>query len=114
MHLVINALAERGTPSGYGTVRVADRSSLLAVFVTNSLGVGLVGQVDKLLVADPEFARDLAEAYESVAWQCLLSSRVTRAMAVGVRTGELSAAELAAIPCRRLPRSTRRCISWMR
>jgi hypothetical protein len=68
MHLVINALAERGTPSGYGTVRVADLSSFLAVFVTNSLGVALVGQVDELLVADPEFARDLAEAYESVAW----------------------------------------------
>jgi branched-subunit amino acid aminotransferase/4-amino-4-deoxychorismate lyase len=69
MQLVAGALARRGTPSRRGTVRIADLSSFRAVFVTNSLGVAAVGQVDdQVLTADPDFIRDLAEAYDSVPW----------------------------------------------
>ena len=69
MQLVIVALAGRGTPSRRGTVRIADLASFRAAFVTNSLGVAPVGQVDDLaLSADPDFIRDLTEAYDSVAW----------------------------------------------
>lgn len=69
MQLAASALAGRGTPSRRGTVRIADLSSFRAVFVTNSLGLASVGQVDdQVLTADPGFIRDLTEAYDSVPW----------------------------------------------
>jgi branched-subunit amino acid aminotransferase/4-amino-4-deoxychorismate lyase len=69
MQLVTSVLARRGTPSRHDTVRIADVPSFRAVFVTNSLGVAPVGQVDnQVLAADPEFIRNLTEAYESVPW----------------------------------------------
>jgi branched-subunit amino acid aminotransferase/4-amino-4-deoxychorismate lyase len=69
MQLVISALAGRGTPSRHGTVRITDLASFRAVFVTNSLGVASVGQVDdQFLPADPEFIANLTQAYESVPW----------------------------------------------
>jgi len=69
MQLVAGALAERGIPSRSDTVLLADLLSFRSVFVTNSLGVAPVTQVDdQLLRTDPEFSRNLAEAYESVPW----------------------------------------------
>jgi branched-subunit amino acid aminotransferase/4-amino-4-deoxychorismate lyase len=69
MQLVISALDRHGTPSRRSTVRIADLSSFQAVFVTNSLGVAPVGQVDdQVLTVDPDFIRDLAKAYDSVPW----------------------------------------------
>lgn len=69
MQLVARMLAERGTPSRHDMVRIADLPSFQAVFVTNSLGVASVRQVDdQFLAADPEFTRNLTEAYESVPW----------------------------------------------
>jgi branched-subunit amino acid aminotransferase/4-amino-4-deoxychorismate lyase len=69
MQLVARALAERGIPSRSGMVHLADLLSFRAVFVTNSLGVAPVTQVDdQVLAEDPEFIRGLSEAYESVPW----------------------------------------------
>jgi hypothetical protein len=69
MQLVTRALAERGMPSRLAPVRIADLSSFQAAFVTNSLGVVPVGQVDEEpLHADPKFTRALADANESVPW----------------------------------------------
>lgn len=69
MQLVADALARHGTPSRRDTVRIADLSSFRATFVTNSLGVAPVSQVDdQVLTADPGFVRALAEAYDSVPW----------------------------------------------
>jgi branched-subunit amino acid aminotransferase/4-amino-4-deoxychorismate lyase len=69
MQLVIEALAERGVPSRHDQVRVADLHSFRSVFVTNSLGVAPVGQVDdQILATDAEFTQSLTEAYESVPW----------------------------------------------
>lgn len=69
MRLVTAALAGRGTPSRHDMVRLADLPSFRAVFVTNSLGVAAVSQVDDyVLPADPGFIRTLAEAYEAVPW----------------------------------------------
>ena len=69
MQLVTGALAERGIPSRPDAVRLADLPSFRSAFVTNSLGVAPVAQVDdQLLPTDPEFARTLTEAYESVPW----------------------------------------------
>jgi branched-subunit amino acid aminotransferase/4-amino-4-deoxychorismate lyase len=69
MQLAAGALAERGIPSRSGLVRLTDLLSFRSVFVTNSLGVVPVTQVDdQLLRTDPEFSRNLAEAYESVPW----------------------------------------------
>jgi branched-subunit amino acid aminotransferase/4-amino-4-deoxychorismate lyase len=69
MQLVTGALAEGGIPSRPDTVRLADLLSFRSAFVTNSLGVAPVAQVDdQLLPADPEFTRTLTEAYESVPW----------------------------------------------
>jgi len=69
MQPVTVALARRGTPSRHGTVRLADLPSFRAVFVTNSLDVAPVSQVDDyVLPADPVFSRTLAEAYEAVPW----------------------------------------------
>jgi branched-subunit amino acid aminotransferase/4-amino-4-deoxychorismate lyase len=69
MQLVTRALAERGTPSRQDTVRLADLLSFRSAFVTNSLGVAPVGQVDdQILRTDPAFTRRLAEAYEAVPW----------------------------------------------
>ena len=69
MQLVTGALAGHGTPARHAAVRIADLPSFRAVFVTNSLGVAPVGQVDDLVLpADPDFIRDLTEAYDSVPW----------------------------------------------
>jgi len=69
MQLVSAALAERGIPSRRETVRVADLPSFRSVFLTNSLGVAPVGQVDdQVLSPDPGLIRDVADAYESVPW----------------------------------------------
>jgi branched-subunit amino acid aminotransferase/4-amino-4-deoxychorismate lyase len=69
MQLVTVALAGRGMPSRHATVRLADLPSFRAVFVTNSLGVAPVGQVDDhVLPADPGFIRTLTEAYAAVPW----------------------------------------------
>jgi branched-subunit amino acid aminotransferase/4-amino-4-deoxychorismate lyase len=69
MQLVTRALAERGVPSRRATVRLIDLLSFRSAFVTNSLGVAPVGQVDdQPLPTGPEFTRDLSEAYESVPW----------------------------------------------
>jgi branched-subunit amino acid aminotransferase/4-amino-4-deoxychorismate lyase len=69
MQLVTQALAGRGIPSRHDTVRIADLASFRSAFVTNSLGVVPVEQVDdQTLPADPEFIRNLASAYESVPW----------------------------------------------
>jgi branched-subunit amino acid aminotransferase/4-amino-4-deoxychorismate lyase len=69
MQLVSAALAERGIPSRRRTVRVADLSSFRSVFLTNSLGVAPVRQVDdQTLALDPGFTRDVLDAYESVPW----------------------------------------------
>jgi branched-subunit amino acid aminotransferase/4-amino-4-deoxychorismate lyase len=69
MQLVTRALAERGIPSRHDVVHIADLPSFRSAFVTNSLGVAPVEQVDdQTLPADPEFIRNLAEAYQSVPW----------------------------------------------
>ena len=69
MQLVTAALAERGLPSRQDTVRLADLLSFRSAFVTNSLGVAPVGQVDdQPLPTDAEFTRNLTQAYESVPW----------------------------------------------
>lgn len=69
MQLVISVLDRHGTPSRRDTVRVAGLSSFRAAFVTNSLGVAPVRQIDdQVLGVDPDFIRDLAEAYDSVPW----------------------------------------------
>jgi branched-subunit amino acid aminotransferase/4-amino-4-deoxychorismate lyase len=69
MQLVSAALAERGIPSRRETTRVADLPSFRSVFLTNSLGVTPVRQVDdKILSLDPGFTRDVVDAYESVPW----------------------------------------------
>lgn len=69
MQLVARALAERGIPSRHDAVRVADLLSFRCAFVTNSLGVAPVTQVDdQFLTVDPEFTQTLAEAYEDVPW----------------------------------------------
>lgn len=70
MQLVADALARRGTPSRRSTVRMADLPSFRAAFVTNSLGVAPVSQIDdQALAEDPGFIRSLTEAYESVPWE---------------------------------------------
>lgn len=72
MQLLTRALAERGTPSHQETVRLADLLSYRSAFVTNSLGVAPVSQVDaQTLPADPAFSKRLTEAYESVPWDPL-------------------------------------------
>jgi branched-subunit amino acid aminotransferase/4-amino-4-deoxychorismate lyase len=69
MQLVATALAERGVPCRNDTVRVADLRSFRSVFLTNSLGVAPVGQVDdQVLASDAGFIQRLAEAQESVPW----------------------------------------------
>jgi len=69
MQLVSTALAERGIPSRRNTIRVADLPSFRSVFLTNSLGVAPVRQVDEqILFIDPGFTRDVVDAYESVPW----------------------------------------------
>lgn len=69
MQLVTAALAERGTPCRHSEVRLSDLPSFRAVFVTNSLGVAPVSQVDDYaLPADPAFIRTLTAAYEAVPW----------------------------------------------
>ena len=69
MQLVIKALAERGVPSRHDAVHITDLRSFRSVFVTNSLGVVPVGQVDdQLLATDAEFIQNLTQAYESVPW----------------------------------------------
>jgi branched-subunit amino acid aminotransferase/4-amino-4-deoxychorismate lyase len=69
MQLVATALAERGVPSRNDTVRVGDLRSFRSVFLTNSLGVAPVGQVDdQVLASDAEFTQRLAYVYESVPW----------------------------------------------
>jgi branched-subunit amino acid aminotransferase/4-amino-4-deoxychorismate lyase len=69
MQLVTRALAERGIPSRHDIVRIADLPSFRSAFVTNSLGVVPVERVDdQTLPTDPEFIRNLAEAYQSVPW----------------------------------------------
>ena len=63
------ALEERGVPSRHDQVHIADVRSLRSVFVTNSLGMAPVGQVDdQILATDAEFRQRLTEAYESVPW----------------------------------------------
>jgi branched-subunit amino acid aminotransferase/4-amino-4-deoxychorismate lyase len=69
MQLVSTALAERGIPFRRETVRVADLHSFRSAFLTNSLGVAPVRQVDdQILSADPGFIRDVVDAYESLPW----------------------------------------------
>ena len=69
MQLITTALAGRAVPSRHDTVRVADLPSFRSAFVTNSLGVAPLGQVDdQVLPADPVFIRGVADAYESVLW----------------------------------------------
>jgi branched-subunit amino acid aminotransferase/4-amino-4-deoxychorismate lyase len=69
MQLLSTALAERGIPSRRKTVRVADLPSFRSAFLTNSLGVTPVRQVDdQVLSLDPGFTRDVVDAYESVPW----------------------------------------------
>ena len=69
MQLVATALADRGVPSRNDTVRVGDLRSFRSVFVTNSLGVAPVGQVDdQVLASDAEFIQCLTGVYESVPW----------------------------------------------
>jgi branched-subunit amino acid aminotransferase/4-amino-4-deoxychorismate lyase len=69
MQLVIGVLDRHGTPSRRSTVRIAGLSSFRAVFVTNSPGVAPVRQIDdQVLGVDPDFIRNLAEAYDSVPW----------------------------------------------
>ncbi len=69
MQLVTGALTERGIPSRREPVRLGDLASFRAVFVTNSLGVAPVAQVDdQILATDPGFTATLTEAYESVPW----------------------------------------------
>jgi branched-subunit amino acid aminotransferase/4-amino-4-deoxychorismate lyase len=67
--LVSTALAERGVPSRRKTIRVADLASFRSAFLTNSLGVAPVRQVDdQILARDPDFTRDVVDAYDSVTW----------------------------------------------
>lgn len=69
MQLVATALAEHGVPSRHDTVRVDDLRSFRSVFLTNSLGVAPVGQVDdQVLAGDAEFTQRLIDVYESVPW----------------------------------------------
>jgi branched-subunit amino acid aminotransferase/4-amino-4-deoxychorismate lyase len=69
MQLVAPALAGQGVPSRNDTVRVGDLRSFRSVFLTNSLGVAAVGQVDdQILASDAEFTQRLTGVYESVRW----------------------------------------------
>lgn len=69
MQLIATALADRGVPSRNDTVRVGDLRSFRSVFLTNSLGVAPVGQVDdQILASDAGFTQRLTDAYESVPW----------------------------------------------
>ncbi len=69
MQLVATALADRGVPSRNETVRVGDLRSFRSVFLTNSLGVAQVGQVDgQILASDADFTERLTDVYESVPW----------------------------------------------
>jgi branched-subunit amino acid aminotransferase/4-amino-4-deoxychorismate lyase len=69
MQLVSTALAERGIASRRKTIRTVDLPSFRSVFLTNSLGVAPVGQVDdQILFLDPGFIRNVVDAYESVPW----------------------------------------------
>ena len=59
----------RAFSSRRNTIRVADLPSFRSVFLTNSLGVAPVRQVDEqILFIDPGFTRDVVDAYESVPW----------------------------------------------
>jgi branched-subunit amino acid aminotransferase/4-amino-4-deoxychorismate lyase len=69
MQLVSKALEERGVPSRHDQVHIADLHSFRSVFVTNSLGVAPVRQVDdQILATDAAFGQRVAAAYESVPW----------------------------------------------
>jgi branched-subunit amino acid aminotransferase/4-amino-4-deoxychorismate lyase len=69
MQLVSTALQERGVRSRHAQVHVADLSKFRSVFVTNSLGVTPVGQVDdQILATDAAFGQRVTAAYESVSW----------------------------------------------
>lgn len=69
MQLVSGALAARGVPVRHDTVHLAGLPSFRAAFLSNSLGVVPVAQVDdQVLATDPAFIENLTEAYESVPW----------------------------------------------
>jgi branched-subunit amino acid aminotransferase/4-amino-4-deoxychorismate lyase len=69
MQVIATALAEEGVPSRNDTVRVGDLGSFRSVFLTNSLGVTPVGQIDdQFLASDTEFTQHLADVYASVPW----------------------------------------------
>jgi branched-subunit amino acid aminotransferase/4-amino-4-deoxychorismate lyase len=69
MQLLEPTLADRGIPSRWSTVHVADLASFPTVFVTNSRGIAPVGRVDNLpLPIDTEFVKTATQAYESVPW----------------------------------------------
>lgn len=72
MQLVTRTLAERGLPPRHDTIHITDLASFRAAFVTNSLGVAPVGQIDdQILPTDPKFIRNLTQAYESVPWDLI-------------------------------------------
>lgn len=69
MQLLTKTLAQRGTPPRRDAIRIADVPSFRSVFVTNSLGVAPVGQIDdQIIPTDAKFIQNLTEAYESVPW----------------------------------------------
>jgi branched-subunit amino acid aminotransferase/4-amino-4-deoxychorismate lyase len=69
MQILDLTLADIGMPSKRRSVRVDDLASFSAVFVSNSIGITPVSQIDDhIFPVDTELMATLAQAYESVSW----------------------------------------------
>jgi branched-subunit amino acid aminotransferase/4-amino-4-deoxychorismate lyase len=69
MQLLEQWLPGAGWRSRRAAVHLADLPSFRGAFVTNSLGVAPVGQVDDLILpVDKELMETVAQVYESVPW----------------------------------------------
>jgi branched-subunit amino acid aminotransferase/4-amino-4-deoxychorismate lyase len=69
MQLLEQRLPGAGWPSRRAAVYLADLPSFRAAFVTNSLGIAPVGQVDDLILpVDKELMETVAQVYDSVPW----------------------------------------------
>lgn len=69
MQLLEQWLPGAGWPSRRAAVHLADLPSFRGAFVTNSLGVAPVGQVDDLILpVDKELMETVAQLYDSVPW----------------------------------------------
>ncbi len=72
MQLLDAALSRQGVPSRHAPVRLADLPSFASVFVTNSLGVARVAQVNGVdLRQDASFVDTLTSSYDGVGWDII-------------------------------------------